>query len=57
MKKDLPRKPSLFRDFLDFVVREKKWWMIPLVVVLLVLTAFILFAGGSPLAAFLYPLF
>ena len=51
------RKPSLFRDFLDFVVQEKKWWMIPLVVVLLVLTAFILFAGGSPLAALLYPLF
>lgn len=48
---------SLFREFLAFVVHEKKWWMIPLIAVLLIVAAFIVFAGSSPLAPFLYPLF
>jgi len=48
---------SLFREFLGFIAHEKKWWMIPLVVVLLILGALIIFAGSSPLAPFLYPLF
>jgi len=50
-------KRSLFKEFLAFIVHEKKWWMIPLVAVLLVVGAMILFASSSPLAPFIYPLF
>ncbi len=50
------RKSSLMRDFFGFIFRERKWWMIPLVVILLLLAIFIVFLGGSPLAALLYPL-
>jgi hypothetical protein len=50
-------KQSLTREFLAFIRHEKKWWLIPLVLVLLLLGALILFAGSSPLAPFLYPLF
>ena len=50
-------KQSLAREFLAFIVHEKKWWMIPLIVVLLIVGALIFFAGSSPLAPFLYPLF
>ena len=50
-------KQSLFREFLSFIIHEKKWWMIPLMIVLLVVGALILFAGSSPLAPFIYPLF
>ncbi len=49
--------PSLLREFVPFIRYEKKWWMIPLVVVLLIVGALILFAGSSPLAPFVYPLF
>ncbi|MFH0980804.1 MAG: DUF5989 family protein [Planctomycetota bacterium] len=49
--------PSLLREFVAFIRHEKKWWMIPLVVVLLLVGALILFAGSSPLAPFVYPLF
>lgn len=52
----MPRQ-SLFRDFLAFIAQEKKWWMIPLVIVLLALGALIVFASSSVLAPFLYPLF
>ena len=47
---------SLIRDFMAFIVAEKKWWMIPLILILLLLGALVLFAGSSPLAPFLYPL-
>jgi hypothetical protein len=35
--------------------QEKKWWLIPLAVILLILSVFIVFTGGSVLAPFLYP--
>lgn len=50
-------KQSLLREFGAFIIKEKKWWMIPLILVLLVLGALILFASSSPLAPFIYPLF
>ena len=50
-------KQSLFRDFVAFVKKEKKYWLIPLVLFLLGLAALLLFASSSPLAPFIYPLF
>jgi hypothetical protein len=50
-------KQSLVREFFAFIMHEKKWWMIPLVVVLLSIGALIVFASGSPLAPFIYTFF
>ena len=50
-------KQSLIKEFFLFVKQEKKWWLIPLVTVLLLVGALIIFAGSSPLAPFIYPLF
>ena len=50
-------KQSLVREFFAFIAHEKKWWMIPLITVLLIVGALIFFASSSPLAPFLYPLF
>lgn len=47
---------SLWREFLAFVRHERKWWMIPLLLVLLLLGFLMVFASSSPLAPFLYPL-
>ena len=49
-------KQSIVKEFFLFIRQEKKWWMIPLVAVLLIFGALIFFAGSSPLAPFLYPL-
>ncbi len=46
---------QLFKEFLLFLRQEKKWWLIPLVVILLVLGALIVFTGGSVLAPLMYP--
>ena len=48
---------SLIKEFLLFVREEKKWWLIPLITVLLIVGALVVFADSSPLAPFLYPLF
>src|SRR2546425_12881241 len=46
---------QLCKEFLSFLKQEKKWWLIPLIVVLLTLAGLILFSGSSVLAPFMYP--
>jgi hypothetical protein len=46
---------QLFKEFLLFLKQEKRWWLAPLVVVLLILGALIVFSSGSVLAPFMYP--
>jgi hypothetical protein len=45
----------LCKEFALFLRQEKKWWLAPLVVALLILGALILFSGGSVLAPLMYP--
>ena len=42
---------------LDFLKVRKKWWLTPVVVVLLVLGLLIVLAQGSYIAPFIYTLF
>jgi len=46
---------QLCKEFLSFLKQEKKWWLIPLVVFLLMLAGLIIFSGSSVLAPFMYP--
>jgi hypothetical protein len=46
---------QLAKEFLLFLRQEKKWWLWPLVGVLLLLGALILFSSGSVLAPLMYP--
>ena len=48
---------QIFKEFLLFLRQEKKWWLIPLVVLLLALGLLLIFSASSPLAPLLYPLF
>ncbi len=47
---------SLFKEFLLFARQEKKWWLIPLVVILLALGAFLMLGSSSGISWLLYPL-
>ena len=46
---------QLAKEFLMFLRQEKKWWLAPLVAVLLVLGALIVFGAKSVFAPFMYP--
>ncbi len=50
-------KKNLFKEFIAFVLEEKKWWLIPLLLVG-TLVAVAMLAGQNPLfAPFVYPIF
>lgn len=44
-------------EFLGFLMRQKQYWLIPMVVVLLAFAVFIIFGTASGLAPFIYTLF
>ena len=45
----------LLGELWGFAWKEKAWWIVPIVIVLLALTVFVV--AGSIVAPFLYPLF
>ena len=48
---------GIAKEFFEFLKAEKKWWIIPLMVLFVLIGLFIIFAESSALAPFLYPLF
>ena len=50
-------KLSIFAEFWDFLKVRKKWWLGPIVLVLLLMSLLIIFTEGSALAPFIYTLF
>jgi hypothetical protein len=48
--------PGLIREFIGFMNENKKWWLSPILLVLLLLGVLVLL-GGSGLAPFIYTLF
>ena len=55
--KRVPWYRRLAADILFVSRRDRKWWLLPLIVLLLVLAALLTFAAAvGPLAPFIYPL-
>ena len=48
---------ELLSDLWDFMRERKKFWLAPLVIVMLLLGGLIIFAQGSAVAPFIYTLF
>ncbi|HEX3906228.1 MAG TPA: DUF5989 family protein [Polyangia bacterium] len=49
-------KPSLLKDFFGLLAQNKKWWLLPLIVVLVGLGVLAIL-GGTAAAPFIYTLF
>lgn len=47
---------GFFREFLDFLLHSKKWWLAPIIVVLLVI-GLLAVLSGTGAAPFIYTLF
>jgi hypothetical protein len=50
-------KLQIAHEFLTFLKHEKKYWLMPIAIVLMLLGLVLLFAQGSALAPFIYTLF
>ena len=48
---------SIIIEFLEFLKIRKRYWLLPIVVVLMVLGALIVFTESSAIAPFIYALF
>ena len=48
--------PGLIREFGEFLIQSKKWWMIPLVLIILVI-GLLASMLNSPAAPLIYPFF
>ena len=48
--------PGIVAEFWDFLRAEKRWWITPIVIVLLLLAVFAIL-GGTAAAPFIYTLF
>lgn len=57
MFRGITLKLGIAKDLLGFLWKERLWWMIPLVTILLLLGLLMIFAQGSALAPFMYALF
>jgi len=44
-------------EFWDFLKVRKKWWLLPIIVLMVLFGALIVFTEGSALAPFIYALF
>jgi hypothetical protein len=50
-------KMDFIKDLIQFLRERKKFWLIPVILILLVLGLIIVFGGASAIAPFIYTLF
>ena len=50
-------KSAVVRELWAFMKVRKKWWLLPIIVVMLLVGALLVFAQGSALAPFIYTIF
>jgi hypothetical protein len=48
---------DFLKDLWGFLNQRKKFWLLPLIVIILVFGALMVFASGSAIAPFIYTLF
>ena len=48
--------PGLLREYWEFLKHNKKWWLTPIILALLLLGVLVVL-GGSPAGPFIYTLF
>lgn len=48
---------SLLKQLWNFLKMRKKWWLAPILIILFLFSALLIFAQTSPLAPFIYTLF
>ena len=48
---------GFFAEFWAFLRQTKKWWLLPIIVVMVMVGGLLVFAQGSALAPFIYTIF
>ena len=51
------KEPSILAEYLRFLIERKKYWLIPIVLLLFVMGTLVVVLEGSALAPFIYAIF
>lgn len=51
------RRLAIFGEFLEFLKVRKKWWLVPILLFLFLLSGLLVLSQGSVVAPFIYTLF
>ena len=54
---DPDSKYAILAEFWDFLISRKKWWLGPIVFIMLLMSLLIVLTEGSAVAPFIYTLF
>jgi len=49
-------KPIIF-ELISFIIENKRWWLIPIIIMLVIIGILIMLGQSSPLSPFVYALF
>ena len=53
----MAKRNGLIAEFWAFLNARKKWWLAPIIIVMVLVGALLVFAQGSALAPFIYTIF
>ena len=53
----MAKRGGLVREFWAFLRERKKWWLAPIIIVMVLVGVLLVFAQGSALAPFIYTIF
>jgi NAD/NADP transhydrogenase beta subunit len=48
---------EFIKDLFHFIAERKKWWLVPMIIILILMGVLIVFSSGSAIAPFIYTLF
>ena len=48
---------EFLKDLWNFIMARKKWWLVPIILVVLIIGALLIFAESSAVGSFIYTLF
>lgn len=51
------RQFSIVADLWNFMRVRKKWWLLPIILMLIIVGALVIFSASSPVSPFIYALF
>jgi F0F1-type ATP synthase assembly protein I len=47
----------MWKELIDYLLKNKKWWLIPSILIFIIFGIMIIFSQTSPVSAFVYMLF
>lgn len=53
----MSKRRGLVGEFWDFLSARKKWWLAPIIIIMVLVGGLLVFAQGSALAPFIYTIF